>query len=197
MWTSSAIPCISLFCHRQTHLVIFIFSSCTMHYNFRCLFLHCCTFSYLYIVVHSSFFWSLKIFFCSFQLFEKGHIHNVVSTLINVMKLVVQNNGIISTLPDVVNINVEIDNVNLTLINVVNFNADIHNVVSTLLWHCPTSRSHTTLTTTLRPRWKVSWVLTNIAKKLRNFTKFIKLKTYIFSRIPLNCCFRMLSKRYW
>ena len=33
------------------------------------------------------FFWSSKIFFCSFQLFENGHIHNIVSTLINVVKL--------------------------------------------------------------------------------------------------------------
>ena len=143
------------------------------------------------------FFWSSKIFFCSFQLFENGHIQNVVSTLINVVKLDVQNNNIVSALSNVVNINVEIDNVNVTLFNVVNFNVYIHNFVSTLIRYCPTSRSHITLTTTLRQRWNVFWVLKNVAKSLHNFVKFIKLKTYIFSRIPLNCCFRKLSERYW
>ena len=29
------------FCHQQTHTVIFVFFSCTMHYNFQRLFLHC------------------------------------------------------------------------------------------------------------------------------------------------------------
>ena len=62
-----------------------------------------------------SLFWSPKIFFCSFQFFENGHIHNVVSTLINVMKLDVENNSIVSTLSNVVNINIEIDNLDLTL----------------------------------------------------------------------------------
>ena len=55
------------------------------------------------------FFWNSKIFFCSFQIF------NVVSTLINVLKLDAQNNNILSTFSNVVNINVEIDNVNSTL----------------------------------------------------------------------------------
>ena len=32
---------------------------------------------------------------------------------------------------------------------------------------------------------------------LLNFVKVINLKTYIFSIIPLNCCFRKLSERYW
>ena len=120
---------------------------------------------------------------------ENGHIQNVVSMLINVVKLDVQNN--------IVNINVEIDNVNLTLFNITNFNVYIHSVVSMLIWYCPTSRSHITLTTTLRQRWNVFWVLKNVAKNLNNFVKFIKLKTYIFSRIRLTCCFRKLSKRYW
>ena len=68
--------------------------------------------------------------FCSFQLFGNGHIHNVVSTLINVVKLNVENNSIVST---VVFINVEIDNVDLALFNIVNFNVDIHNFASTLI----------------------------------------------------------------
>ena len=95
--------------------------------------------------------------------FENGHIHNVVSTLINVMKIDVENNSIVQTLSNVVNMNVEIDNVNLTLFNVVNFNKDMYNVVSTLVLHCPTSRRHITLATTLRPRGKVFQVLNNVA----------------------------------
>ena len=134
-------------------------------------------------------FGSSKIFFCSFQLFENGHIHNFVT-------LDFENNSILSTLFNVVDINVEIENVDLTLLNVVNFNVDIHNVVSALIWYSPTSRRHITLTTTFRPRWKVSWVLTNVAKR-HNFVKFIKLKTNTCSRMPLNCCFYKLLKRYW
>ena len=75
-------------------------------------------------------------FFCSFQLFENGHIHNVVLILINVVKLDFGNSNIVLTLSNVVNINVEIDNVDSTWFNVVNFNLDIHSVVSTLIWHC-------------------------------------------------------------
>ena len=71
---------------------------------------------------------SSKIFICSFKLFANGHIHNVVSRLINV-----ENKNIVLTLSNVVNINVEIDNVDSTLFNVVNFNVDKHNVVSTFL----------------------------------------------------------------
>ena len=129
----------------------------------------------------------LKNFFFSFQLFEDGHIHNVVSTLINVMKLYVENKSIVPTLHNVVNINID-----LTL-----FNVDIHDVVSTLIWYYPTLRRHMTLRATLEPHWKVSWVSKNVTKRLHNFVRFIKLKTYICSRIPLNCCFRKLSKRYW
>ena len=135
-----------------------------------------------------------KKFFLLFQPFENGHIHNVVSALINVLKLDVENNSIVSTFPNVVNINVEIGNVDLTLFNVVNFKVDIHNVVSTLVLHCPSLRRHLILTTTLKQRWKVSWVLTNVAKRLHNFVKIIKLKTYIFSRITLNCSFVSFRK---
>ena len=142
-------------------------------------------------------FWISKIFFCSFQLLENGHIHNVVSTLINVMKLDAENNRIVLALSNVVKIDVDIGNVALMLFNVANFSVDIHNVVSTLIWHFPTSWRNITLTTKLRLRWKVSWVLTNVAKRLHNYVKFIKLKTYIFSRIPLNCCSLKLIKRYW
>ena len=137
----------------------------------------------------SSFFWSSKIFFCSFQFSENSHIYNVVLTLVNVAKLDVENNTIVLTLSNLVNINIETDNADSTL-----FNVDIHNVVSMLIWHCPTLRRHINLTKTLRQRWNICWVLQNVAKRLHSF---IKLKTYIFSRIPLNCCFRKLSKRYW
>ena len=67
------------------------------------------------------FFEAQKYFFCSFQLFEKVHIHNVVLTLIDVVKLDVENNNIVSTLSNVVNINIEIDNVDLTLISTLTY----------------------------------------------------------------------------
>ena len=190
MWTSSAIPYISLFCHQQTHTVILIFFSCTMHYTFQCLFLHC-TFhvSCSLITIKSKccwsnesyFVWSSKIFFCSFQLFENSHIHNVASTLINVMKLYVENNSIVSTLSNVANINVERDKVDLTLFNIVNFNVDIRKVISTLIWHCSTWRCHIALTTTLRLPWKVSWVSTNVMKRLHSLSnwKHIHVAEYL------------------
>ena len=78
-----------------------------------------------------------KIFFSSFESFPNSHIYNVVSTLINVVKLQVENN-----------------NGSSKLFNVVNFNVDIHNVVSTLIWRCPTLCRHINLTTTLKQRWK-------------------------------------------
>ena len=43
-------------------------------------------------------------------------------------------------------------------------------------------------------------MLNNVGKRLHNFVKFIKLKTYIFSKTSLDCCFRKLSKAfetYW
>ena len=51
----------------------------------------------------------------SFVHFENGHVHNVLLTLPNVVKLDVENNNVVLTLPKVVHINVEIDNVDSTL----------------------------------------------------------------------------------
>ena len=127
MWTSSAIPYISLFSHQQTHTFIFIFFSLYFPTFIFTLYVPCFLF---FLIDHNQkqvlsikwviFSWSSKIFFCSSQLFENGHIHNVVLTLINVMKLGVEDNNIISTLSNVVNINVQRDKVDLTLSNVVN-----------------------------------------------------------------------------
>ena len=58
------------------------------------------------VINQMGFFLSWKIFFCSFQLFEYGHIHNVFSTLIKVMKLDVENKSFVLTLFNVVNIHV-------------------------------------------------------------------------------------------
>ena len=58
------------------------------------------------------------------------HIHNVVSTLINVVKLDVEFNNNVLTLSNVANINVELDNVDLMFFNDLNFNIDIHSVVT-------------------------------------------------------------------
>ena len=61
-----------------------------------------------------------------FFFFVNGHIHNVASTLLNVVKIYIENYNVVSTLSNVVQINVEIA-------NVVNFNVDVRNVVSTLI----------------------------------------------------------------
>ena len=65
------------------------------------------------------------ILFLARGLYSNGCIHNVISTL-----------------PNVVQISVETDNVDSTLFNVVNFNVDVKNVVSTLIWYCAMSRRH-------------------------------------------------------
>ena len=87
-------------------------------------------------------FWLEANFFFFFFFFSNGHIHNVVSALLKVVKIYVEIDNIVSTLSNIVQINVEIDNVELMLFNVVNFNIDVHNIVSTLIrrW------SRTTLT---------------------------------------------------
>ena len=80
--------------------------------------------------------WNLKMLFC-FRIetfFSNGHIHNVVSTLSNVVQ------------------------VNVEKHNVVNFNVDIHNVVTMLLWRCATSRRHIKLKTTLNRCWNACMV---------------------------------------
>ena len=73
------------------------------------------------------------VFYSRHNNFSNGHIHNVVSTLPNVVKIDVENDNVVSMFSNFVQINVEIDDVDSTLLNVVNFNVDIHNVVSTLI----------------------------------------------------------------
>ena len=68
-----------------------------------------------------------------FIFFPNGHIHNVISTLPNVVKIDVENDNVVSTLSSVVQFNVEIHNGVSTLLNFANFNVDVHNVVSTLI----------------------------------------------------------------
>ena len=102
-----------------------------------------------------------KMHFCSFQRFATGHIHNVVLTLINVVKLDVENNNIVSTLSKLVSIKVEIDNVDSTLFNVESFNVDKYNFLSTLIWRCLTSQRHINLITTLKQRWNACWGILN------------------------------------
>ena len=63
-----------------------------------------------------------------FLFFSNGHIHNVVLTSSNVVKIYVENDNVVSTLYNV-QIIVEMDNADLTLLNVVNLNIDVHNVV--------------------------------------------------------------------
>ena len=91
-------------------------------------------------------------------------------------------------LSNIVHTNVEIDSIDSTFFNVGNFKIDIHNVVSTLIWHCPTSRCHIILTTKLRQRWNVFWVLTSITSNI-DFWKMSKLLCsrffHIFRNVPL------------
>ena len=89
--------------------------------------------------------------------FSNGHIHNVVLTLPNVLKINVENDTVVSTLSNVVQINVEIDNVGSTLLNVVNSNVDVQNVLSPLIWRCARSRRHINLKPTLKQHWNVFW----------------------------------------
>ena len=123
-WYSFHVPCIIL--NPQT----FIF---TLYVPCPSFFLINHNQKQVLLIKWAIFFWSSKMFFCSFQHFESIHIHYVVLKLINVVKLDVENNSNdVSTLSNVVNTNFEI--VGLKLFNVVNFNVDIHNVVSTLIW---------------------------------------------------------------
>ena len=89
--------------------------------------------------------------------FWNGHIHNVVLTLPNIVKVDIENDNVVSTLSNVVQFNVEIYNVVSTLLNVVNFNVDVRNVVSTLIWRCVTSRRHINLKPTLNRLSNVCW----------------------------------------
>ena len=76
------------------------------------------------------------MFFYSFKPFANSHVYNVVSTLINVVKLDIKYHlkyQLFPTFSDVGNINVEIDNVDLTLFNIVTVNVGIQNIVLTLI----------------------------------------------------------------
>ena len=62
-----------------------------------------------------------------FQFFANVNINKVVATLVNVVKLDVENDNVVSALFNVVNINFEKDKVDSTF-----FNVDIRNVVPTM-----------------------------------------------------------------
>ena len=72
-----------------------------------------------------------------FQLFDSHDIHNVVSTLANVIKIGVENDNILLTLS---NIKAEIHNIDSILFNVVNLSVDVYIIISTLIWRYPTLR---------------------------------------------------------
>ena len=65
-----------------------------------------------------------------FQLFDSHHTHNVVSTLVNVIKIGVENDNVLLTLS---NIKVEIHNIDSILFNVVNLSVDVYIIISTLI----------------------------------------------------------------
>ena len=101
--------------------------------------------------------------------FSNGHIHNVVSTL-----------------PNVVQFNVEKHNVVSTLFCVVNFNVDIRNIISTLIWRCTMSRHHINLRKTLNRRWNVCWEV-----KYREFlSQIMRRSSFKFHQV-------FKSRFYW
>ena len=119
--------------------------------------------------------------------FPNGHICNVVSTLLNVVKIDVENDNVVLTLSNVVQFNVEIYNVVSTLLNVVNFNVDVHNVVSTLIWRCATSRRHINLKTTLNRRWNVCWVncICYVTIGFSSNSKLMETETHCFGSVSI------------
>ena len=107
-------------------------------------------------------------------IFLNGHIHNVVSTLPNVVKIDVENDNVVSTLSNVIQFNVEKHKVVSTIFNVVNFNVDVHNAGSPLIWGCATSRRHINLKTTLNRRWNVCWACSSFVRKSVFYSKNIQ-----------------------
>ena len=85
-----------------------------------------------------------------FALFGNGHYYNVVSTLINVVKLNVEKDNVVLMLSNVVHTNVEIHNVDSTFLNVVNSNVKIRNIHLMLIWGCLTPRRHVNQKATLK-----------------------------------------------
>ena len=79
--------------------------------------------------VLNDFYLKLKYAIC---FFVNDHVHNVISTLLNVVKLDVENENVVLTLPNVAHKSV-IDKADSKLLNAVNSTVDIHNVVSTLI----------------------------------------------------------------
>ena len=65
------------------------------------------------------------------------------STLLNVVKLNVENSSVASTLCQFVQI--KVDNVDSALFNVVDFKINVYNIVSAWPWRSPASRRHINL----------------------------------------------------
>ena len=95
------------------------------------------------IVIHSLFF------------YEWSYLQRCFEVAPKVAEINFDNGNIVLMLSNAVQINVEIGNVDSKLFNVVNFNIDIYNAVSALVWRCPTSQCHTSLTPTLKQCWNV------------------------------------------
>ena len=123
--------------------------------------------------------------------FPNGHICNVVSILLNVVKIDVEKDNVVLTLSNIVQFNVEIYNVVSThvstLLNVVNVNVDVHNIVSTLIWCCTTSWRHINLKTTLNRRWNVCWVncICYVTIGFSSNSKLMETETHCFGSVSI------------
>ena len=112
--------------------------------------------------------------------FWNGHIRNVISTLLNVAKIDVENDNVVSAFSNVVQFNVKIHNSVPTLLNVVNISVGVRNVVSTLIWRCATSQRHINLKATLNRHWNVCWEITIFT--LSELPNLILLKSGVYKK---------------
>ena len=135
--------------------------------------------------LETSIFLELQKYYFAFEsrlnFFWNGHIRNVISTLLNVAKIDVENDNVDSALSNVVQFNVKIHNNVPTLLNVVNISVGVRNVFSTLIWRCATSQRHINLKATLNRHWNVCWEITIFT--LSELPNLISLKSGVYKKI--------------
>ena len=119
-----------------------------------------------------------------FHFYTNDYIHNVVSTLLKILKRDVENGNVVLTWSNVVHINVEIDNVNLTLFNVVkrchtqlfNTNLTLPEVTTS---RQPTNNVETTLKCLLGDYHfeHTQWKILSLSKVILCFKAFFEIES--------------------